>query len=65
MHGGQAAGADHGYPPRLLVPKKYFWKSAKWVRFRVYSGRSPRLLGALRISHMRGDPGRKNVLADH
>ncbi|HEY4027110.1 MAG TPA: sulfite oxidase-like oxidoreductase [Candidatus Dormibacteraeota bacterium] len=24
--------ADHGYPLRLLVPKKYFWKSAKWLR---------------------------------
>jgi DMSO/TMAO reductase YedYZ molybdopterin-dependent catalytic subunit len=23
---------DHGYPLRLVVPKKYFWKSAKWVR---------------------------------
>jgi DMSO/TMAO reductase YedYZ molybdopterin-dependent catalytic subunit len=23
---------EHGYPMRLLVPKKYFWKSAKWLR---------------------------------
>lgn len=23
---------DHGYPLRLLVPKRYFWKSAKWLR---------------------------------
>ena len=23
---------DHGYPLRLLVPGKYFWKSAKWLR---------------------------------
>jgi DMSO/TMAO reductase YedYZ molybdopterin-dependent catalytic subunit len=23
---------DHGWPLRLLVPKKYFWKSAKWIR---------------------------------
>lgn len=23
---------DHGYPVRLVVPKRYFWKSAKWVR---------------------------------
>lgn len=23
---------EHGYPLRGLVPKKYFWKSAKWVR---------------------------------
>jgi len=23
---------EHGFPLRLLVPKKYFWKSAKWLR---------------------------------
>jgi DMSO/TMAO reductase YedYZ molybdopterin-dependent catalytic subunit len=23
---------DHGYPLRALAPKKYFWKSAKWLR---------------------------------
>ncbi len=23
---------EHGWPLRLVVPKKYFWKSAKWVR---------------------------------
>ena len=23
---------EHGFPVRTLVPKRYFWKSAKWVR---------------------------------
>ena len=23
---------EHGFPLRSLVPKKYFWKSAKWLR---------------------------------
>ncbi len=23
---------DHGWPLRLVVPKRYFWKSAKWIR---------------------------------
>ncbi len=23
---------EHGGPARLLVPRHYFWKSAKWVR---------------------------------
>jgi len=23
---------DHGYPLRLVVPGRYFWKSAKWLR---------------------------------
>jgi DMSO/TMAO reductase YedYZ molybdopterin-dependent catalytic subunit len=29
---GEDLTPDHGWPLRLLVPKKYFWKSAKWVR---------------------------------
>jgi DMSO/TMAO reductase YedYZ molybdopterin-dependent catalytic subunit len=29
---GQPLEPDHGFPLRLLVPKKYFWKSAKWLR---------------------------------
>jgi DMSO/TMAO reductase YedYZ molybdopterin-dependent catalytic subunit len=24
--------ADHGYPLRLVIPRLYAWKSAKWVR---------------------------------
>jgi DMSO/TMAO reductase YedYZ molybdopterin-dependent catalytic subunit len=32
-HGdGEALTPDHGYPLRLVVPGKYFWKSAKWLR---------------------------------
>jgi DMSO/TMAO reductase YedYZ molybdopterin-dependent catalytic subunit len=29
---GKPLEPEHGYPLRLLVPKKYFWKSAKWLR---------------------------------
>jgi DMSO/TMAO reductase YedYZ molybdopterin-dependent catalytic subunit len=29
---GQPISADHGGPVRLLVPRLYFWKSAKWLR---------------------------------
>ena len=29
---GQPLEAEHGYPLRLIVPKRYFWKSSKWVR---------------------------------
>ena len=32
-HGdGEPLTLDHGYPLRLVVPHKYFWKSAKWLR---------------------------------
>jgi DMSO/TMAO reductase YedYZ molybdopterin-dependent catalytic subunit len=30
--GGQPLAAEHGYPLRLVLPKRYFWKSAKWIR---------------------------------
>jgi DMSO/TMAO reductase YedYZ molybdopterin-dependent catalytic subunit len=30
--GGQPLELEHGWPLRLLVPKRYFWKSAKWIR---------------------------------
>ena len=29
---GQPLEKEHGWPLRLLVPKRYFWKSAKWLR---------------------------------
>jgi DMSO/TMAO reductase YedYZ molybdopterin-dependent catalytic subunit len=29
---GQALPAEHGGPVRMLVPKRYFYKSAKWLR---------------------------------
>jgi DMSO/TMAO reductase YedYZ molybdopterin-dependent catalytic subunit len=31
-HDGENLSPDHGWPLRLVVPKLYFWKSAKWVR---------------------------------
>ena len=31
-HNGRELEPDHGGPCRLVVPKLYFWKSAKWVR---------------------------------
>jgi len=30
--GGKYLDPEHGFPLRTLVPKLYFWKSAKWVR---------------------------------
>ena len=31
-YAGQPLEAEHGYPLRAIVPGKYFWKSAKWLR---------------------------------
>jgi len=29
---GEPLAVEHGWPLRLVVPGKYFWKSAKWLR---------------------------------
>jgi DMSO/TMAO reductase YedYZ molybdopterin-dependent catalytic subunit len=29
---GEPLATEHGWPLRLVVPGKYFWKSAKWLR---------------------------------
>lgn len=29
---GRPLTPEHGYPARLIIPGKYFWKSAKWLR---------------------------------
>jgi DMSO/TMAO reductase YedYZ molybdopterin-dependent catalytic subunit len=31
-HNGKELSPEHGHPVRLVVPKRYAWKSAKWVR---------------------------------
>jgi DMSO/TMAO reductase YedYZ molybdopterin-dependent catalytic subunit len=31
-HDGADLTPEHGWPLRLVVPRRYFWKSAKWVR---------------------------------
>jgi DMSO/TMAO reductase YedYZ molybdopterin-dependent catalytic subunit len=32
QHDGRDLTPEHGWPLRLVVPRRYFWKSAKWVR---------------------------------
>ena len=34
---GQPLVQEHGFPLRTLVPKRYFWKSAKWLRALEFS----------------------------
>jgi len=29
---GEPLTPEHGFPLRLVIPRKYFWKSAKWLR---------------------------------
>ncbi len=32
LHDGEPISADHGGPVRLMVPRLYAWKSAKWIK---------------------------------
>ena len=55
-HDGEDLPAEHGGPCRLVVPKLYFWKSAKWVRgFEFIDLNAP---GFWEVNgyHLRGDP---------
>jgi DMSO/TMAO reductase YedYZ molybdopterin-dependent catalytic subunit len=38
-YNGQELSHEHGYPVRLIVPRLYFWKSAKWVTGIEFSSR--------------------------
>ena len=56
LYQDKAIEPDHGYPLRLLVPKKYFWKSAKWLRgLEFIRGDRPGFWERYGY-HMQGDP---------
>ncbi|RME50185.1 MAG: sulfite oxidase-like oxidoreductase, partial [Caldilineae bacterium] len=59
LYNGQPLTPEHGYPLRLLVPKKYFWKSAKWLRgLEFMAGDRPGFWERYGY-HMEGDPWRE------
>jgi DMSO/TMAO reductase YedYZ molybdopterin-dependent catalytic subunit len=55
-HDGQDLTADHGFPLRLVVPKLYAWKSAKWVRALEFLAQDVRGFWEVRGYHNRADP---------
>src|SRR5207244_4453787 len=58
-HGGQPLEPDHGFPLRLVVPKRYAWKSAKWLRGLEFSDRNKRGFWEERGYHIHADPWRE------
>ena len=56
---GKPLEAEHGYPLRLLVPKKYFWKSAKWLRGIEFMAGDKPGFWERNGYHMEGDPWRE------
>ena len=53
---GKPLDRDHGGPVRAMVPKLYFWKSAKWLRHITFSDRDTPGYWELRGYHNDGDP---------
>jgi DMSO/TMAO reductase YedYZ molybdopterin-dependent catalytic subunit len=47
---------DHGGPARLLVPKLYFWKSAKWINAIQFIAEDTAGFWELRGYNDHGDP---------
>lgn len=53
---GEPLSREHGGPVRLLVPKLYFWKSAKWLRHITFMEKDQPGYWEARGYHMRGEP---------
>jgi len=56
LYDGKPLDPDHGYPMRLLVPKKYLWKSAKWLRGLEFMQGDQPGFWERHGYHMEGDP---------
>ena len=55
-HDGAPLTPEHGGPMRLVVPKRYGWKSAKWVNGIEFMAEDEPGFWEMRGYHMEGDP---------
>ena len=55
-HDGETINAKHGGPVRLIVPRLYFWKSAKWVTGIEFVAQDSPGFWESRGYHNHGDP---------
>jgi DMSO/TMAO reductase YedYZ molybdopterin-dependent catalytic subunit len=55
-HNGHDLTPEHGYPLRLVIPRLYAWKSAKWVRGVEFMEQDRPGYWEQGGYHMRGDP---------
>lgn len=58
-YNGEPLTPEHGYPLRLIVPRLYFWKSAKWLRGLEFMAEDRPGFWEQAGYHMRGDPWRE------
>jgi DMSO/TMAO reductase YedYZ molybdopterin-dependent catalytic subunit len=56
LHDGQPLSTEHGGPARLIVPRLYAWKSAKWVAGVELIAEDKPGFWEANGYHMRGDP---------
>lgn len=55
-HHGEDLAPEHGFPLRLVVPKRYAWKSAKWLRGLEFHADNERGFWEVRGYHVHADP---------
>ena len=55
-HNDETLTLEHGYPMRLVVPRLYFWKSAKWVTGVEFVAEDSPGFWESHGYHNRGDP---------
>lgn len=56
LHDGEPLTPDHGAPARLIIPKLYAWKSAKWVGALEFLDHDRAGFWERNGYHMLGDP---------
>jgi DMSO/TMAO reductase YedYZ molybdopterin-dependent catalytic subunit len=56
---GEPLTREHGFPLRLVVPKRYAWKSAKWLHRLELLERNERGFWEVRGYHTHADPWRE------
>jgi DMSO/TMAO reductase YedYZ molybdopterin-dependent catalytic subunit len=55
-HNGENLSAEHGGPVRLVVPRLYFWKSAKWMTGLEFTAKDKPGFWESNGYHNHGDP---------
>ena len=63
-HDSESLTPDHGGPLRLVVPKRYGWKSAKWVNGIEFMPQDMPGFWEARGYHMNGDPWKEERFWD-
>ena len=63
-HDGEPLAPEHGGPLRLVVPKRYGWKSAKWVNGLEFMADDAPGFWEERGYHMEGDPWKEQRFWD-